>query len=311
MKQSLRSTGILAAFVLVSSYQALASPPVSGAIFTTAVDGSIVNANVQYASKCDVYLDGGPGQHAPAGAAGLPSGNYYFQVTDPSGQTLLSTDAVSNRQFHVSTAGVIDQYVGVGGPAHPTGTDQDHAELGAITIRLANSTCPVDYLDTPNGGGVYKVWVTPVGDFVGNSANVDNACSSGCYHGFLASKSKTDNFKVVPNAATFCLSVMKQMVATDGTISPGTNWPMHVTDAFGSVNNYFTNASDGSLTVCSLVAGTYTVAEDVLAGTYVVGLKVNGTAMPVQSSYSFLWKNKSPDPFVVVFQNGGSRITLN
>src|SRR5437764_15231893 len=105
MKQNLGKMIVTILSVAALSSVALASPPVSGAIFTTAVDGSIVNANVQYATKCDVYLNGGPGPHAPASAAGLPAGNYYFQVTDPNGQTLLSTDAVANRQFHVNTSG--------------------------------------------------------------------------------------------------------------------------------------------------------------------------------------------------------------
>src|SRR5262249_55572450 len=115
MKVNIGMTAVLMLVVLALSGPALASPPVSGAIFTTVVDGSIVNANVQYTSKCDVYLNGGPPPHAPASAAGLPAGGYYFQVTDPSGQTLLSTDAVSNRQFHVNDSGVIDAYTGSGG----------------------------------------------------------------------------------------------------------------------------------------------------------------------------------------------------
>jgi hypothetical protein len=56
--------------------------PLSGAIFTTDPTGSIVNANVQYQSKCDVYLDGGPPPGAPQGAAGLPDGSYYVQVKE-------------------------------------------------------------------------------------------------------------------------------------------------------------------------------------------------------------------------------------
>src|SRR5688500_20193217 len=72
-----------------------------GAIFTTLANGGAVNAN-QYESKCAVYLDGGPGPNAPAGAAGLPDGEYYFQITDPSGKQLLSTDIVSNRRFRGS-----------------------------------------------------------------------------------------------------------------------------------------------------------------------------------------------------------------
>ena len=118
----------------------------SGAIFTTVFDGSRVNAN-HFQTKCGttgVYLDGGPGPNAPQGAAGLPDGDYYFQVTDPSGKTLLSTDAVMFRQFHVS-AGIITGLSGAGN--HNTGTDVDH---GATTIELCA------FNDTPNNGGVLQ-----------------------------------------------------------------------------------------------------------------------------------------------------------
>jgi hypothetical protein len=151
------TTHIPCALYLLAMATTAEGAGVPGAIFTTTVDGSVVNAN-QYASKCAVYLDGGPGPHAPAKAAGLPDGDYYFQVTDPSGAQLLSTDPVSNRQFHVA-GGVITAFLG---SAHPTGIDQDHAALGAITIGLASMSCPNDFLDSPSAGNVYKVWVTPV-----------------------------------------------------------------------------------------------------------------------------------------------------
>src|SRR5713226_287693 len=106
----------LAAALLLAGVPSLTAG-LTGAIFTTNSNGSAVNAN-QYDSPCSVYLDGGPGLHAPATAAGLPDGDYYFQVTDPSGKQLLSTDVVSNRRFRV-TNGVIVSYVGVGGPVHP------------------------------------------------------------------------------------------------------------------------------------------------------------------------------------------------
>jgi hypothetical protein len=282
---------------------------VSGAIFTTVVDGTIVNANTQYTSKCDVYLDGGPGPNAPAGAAGLPEGNYYFQVTDPNGQSLLSTDAVQNRSFHVNANGVIDAYTGTGGPPHPTGIDQSHAAAGAITIRMANSTCPTDYLDTPNNGGVYKVWVTPIGSFAGDPTLVDNPCSGACSHGFVHSQTKTDNFKIRPTTATFCLTIVKQLVDPNtGAISPGLNWPVQITDSAGITNNYFTNNTDGSVTTCNLVAGTYTASETLLAGFNNVGLQVNGAILPAQPLYAFFWNTGAPDPFVVVFQNQGNGI---
>jgi hypothetical protein len=45
------------------------------------------------------------------------------------------------------------------------------------------------------------------------------------------------------------------------------------------------------------------VAEVPVTGSSVVGLQVNGAVLPAQSVYSFLWTTKSPNPFVVVFQN--------
>ena len=58
--------------------------PVSGAIFTTDLGCTGVNINI-FQSKDDVYLDGGP---AHVGAAGLPDGSYYVQVTEPNGTPL-------------------------------------------------------------------------------------------------------------------------------------------------------------------------------------------------------------------------------
>jgi hypothetical protein len=234
----------------------------SGAIFTTTVNGSAVNAN-QYDSKCAVYLNGGPGPHAPASAAGLPDGDYYFQVTDPSGGQLLSTDPVSNRRFHV-TGGIIVAFTGTGGPAHPTGIDQDHGAQGAITIGLANAGCPNDFLDTTSAGSVYKAWVTPVSSFLGNPANVDNPCNGSCSHGFVHSQTKTDNFRVqAGSSATFCLTVQKQFSFGGVTSVDTLGWGMTVTDPSGAqVGGITTTGLDGNTaTVCQLGPGTYTVTE--------------------------------------------------
>ncbi len=84
------ASAVLLGTVLIPT--AASADPISGAIFTTDVTGTEVNAN-QYAAKPDVYLNGGPGLNAPIGAAGLsPDGTYVFQVTDPSGKVLLSQD---------------------------------------------------------------------------------------------------------------------------------------------------------------------------------------------------------------------------
>ncbi len=200
--------------VLVLTVVRISAHAPSGAIFTTLPDGSAVNYNI-YASKLDVYLDGGPGQRAPIGAAGLDEGDYVFQVTDPSGKVLLSTDAARCRQFHVNGNGVIASFTG--GPAsacvsdglllgldgnHDLGTDADHGTDGAITVQL------MPYLDTPNPGGEYKAWVTRLEDFllgcqalgVAGTAGLDivdcGGKTKGNAHGFIPRHSKTDNFKV-------------------------------------------------------------------------------------------------------------------
>lgn len=148
-----------------SSRTATAHAP-SGAIFTTLPDGSEVNFN-----------------HFPT-----------KQDTDPSGKVLLSTDPARCRQFTVAD-GVISAVVDTD-CEHVTGVDVDH---GATTVQL------FPYLDTPNNGGVYKVWVTTVEDFLAGCAEfgvangldvVDCGSVGGNRHGFVPAHSKTDNFKV-------------------------------------------------------------------------------------------------------------------
>jgi hypothetical protein len=162
----------------------------TGAIFTTLFNGAEVNTNT-FTSKDDVYLDGGPGPGAKATAAGLTDGSYVFQVTDPSGKKLLSTDNARCRQFTVS-GGLIAGVVPAGGCEHQTGVDLDH---GSAVIQL------IPFLDTPNPGGVYKVWVTFLSDYTttfGCSLDAVDCTAKGTFHGFGPAHSKTDNFKVKP-----------------------------------------------------------------------------------------------------------------
>lgn len=166
----------------------------SGAIFTTLEDGTEVNLN-QFPDAESVYLDGGPGPGAPQTAAGLDDGTYVFQVTNPSGKRLLSTDLAKCRRFTVAN-GIIAGVVAAGGCEHATGFDVDHS---ATTVQLF----PFDL--TPNPGGVFKVWATFESDFLagctalGESSGldvVDCGNAPGNRHGFVPRHSKTDNFKV-------------------------------------------------------------------------------------------------------------------
>lgn len=155
---------------------------VAGAIYTTVVDGTEVNFNI-YGNKLDVYLNGGPGRGAGSNAPGLvPDGVYVFMVTDPSGATILSTDPARCRQVVVTggiTTGVVD-------------TDCEHnvgplQPGGSVAVQL------MPYDDTPNNGGEYKAWLTPVGSF---ACSLDQVTCGNANHGFINSESKTDNFKV-------------------------------------------------------------------------------------------------------------------
>ena len=178
--------GIMTLVAVLAVGVGVRAASLSGAIFTTTPDGAIVNENVRYESKIEVYLDGGPGPNAPQTAAGLPDGTYYFQVTDPSGKVLLSEDPAKCREVEV-TDGVItalvpggtytvksttyecaiqDEPDGVAGPSgrHDTNTDTDHGPP-AIVVQL------MPFFDTPNPGGVYKAWMIPTDRYLANGGD--------------------------------------------------------------------------------------------------------------------------------------------
>ena len=287
--------------------------PLSGAIFTTTEDGSIVNENVRYEKKEDVYLDGGPGPNAPAKAAGLPEGDYYFQVTDPSGKDLLSTDHISCRRIHVNASGVIDiAYPGTNWEysnsekewvpvpcQHKTGVDLDHSELGAITVQL------YPYDDTPNPGGVYKAWVTPVNQYSNDNPfdpetagkkDVPNGenYGPGNYHGFIPRWSKTDNYKVKQKGPPFIppeITIQKfHDKDLDGVWEEGeeevTGWEVAVTDPLG-----VSNTKGTPVLVVAAEAGDYSAVEETPGGTLQTVSYLDGA---VVSQYP------AADPTVVV-----------
>jgi hypothetical protein len=160
----------LTSALLPISKAILETDPVTGAIWTTDPNGERVNGNL-YTNAKNVYLSGGPHKE---GAAGLPDGVYYFQVTDPPGKTLLSSDPLWKRRFEVK-----DGYIySIDGGTHKWNNDTTRGY--GIVVQL----WPFTY--TPNKGGVYKVWVTEVEHYTPNQ---------GCF-GFIHSLSKTDNFKV-------------------------------------------------------------------------------------------------------------------
>lgn len=173
-----------------------------GAIWTTAADGAKVNANL-YDQKCPPevdpcvvpplvpFLNGGPSFASPS--RWVPDGEYYFQVTDPSGKVLLSTDDIEARRFLVEQIEVdpgvwvkVTTYPLGGNPAPHIACDDEGYTWVTKTIAL----CPMD--DTPNNGGVYKLWITRVGDYL----YPEDDGYEGSRFGFVPAYCKTDNFKV-------------------------------------------------------------------------------------------------------------------
>jgi hypothetical protein len=174
----LAAVAVAALFVIGTPLVSIGSAgSVSGAIYTTTKDGKVVNENT-YAAATDVYLSGGP-QNLKA--SGLPDGTYYFQVTNPSGAKLLSTDDAVCRQLKVVNGRV----------AGSTGPSCKHANG---TLNSANGTLPVQlapFSKTPNPGNEYKAWLVPT-----SRATISSSDPKVLVFG--NSDAKTDNFKA-PN----------------------------------------------------------------------------------------------------------------
>jgi hypothetical protein len=141
----------------------------SGAIWTTDSKGEQVNGNL-FANPRDVYLSGGPDK---IGGNGLPDGDYYFQVTDTSGN-LLSSDNISFRRFTVSNGYITGSY------NHKSNVVDDGITPPRIVVQLWT------FGYTPKKGGECKVWVTGVSNYQEGQG----------VSGFIPSMCKTDNFKV-------------------------------------------------------------------------------------------------------------------
>ncbi len=160
----------LTGFLLSTQKTVFGIDSVTGAIWTTDPNGERVNGNL-YTNPRNVYLSGGPHME---GAARLADGIYYFQVTDPAGKTLLSTDSLDKRKFEV-TGGYMNS---IDGGTHKWNLDTTRGF--GIVVQLWPFTF------SPSKGGVYKVWVTKAEYF---------SPGQGAF-GFISSLSKTDNFKV-------------------------------------------------------------------------------------------------------------------
>lgn len=202
--------------------------PLPGAIFTTNVACGSTDLNL-YASKADVYVNGGP---AHPGAAGLPAGFYWIKVTAPDG-TLLG----------VSTTAIVE--VGAGGQFVQC------YQLAAIVVKASDGTPGYD--STPNPGGEYKVWVSTVSTFDNDSTKTDNfKVPADCIG---------DDCGGEVSGAVISVEKYQDVNANglydDGLDIPISGWPFCVQQAAGAPDCVHVTPSGPML----VVPDTYTVTE--------------------------------------------------
>ncbi|MFL6593283.1 MAG: hypothetical protein ACJ8GK_11340 [Luteimonas sp.] len=223
------------AFALGLTAGPASAAAIHGALFTSDTAGD-VNVNI-YDSKADVYLNGGP-KNDNCAAAGVDDGTYVYQITNPNGDTLLSTDTIDHRQFTV-TDGVITAV-----NDHPTVP----GDCGSLRLQVA------PFNDTPNNGGEYKAWITRLSDYIANGNT------------FKPGSTKTDNFKVkiVTEPEVGGITIYKFYDANgngvwDSEEPPLFGWQMSVSGA----GTGLTQSPDGLITFSglSLDGNPYAVSE--------------------------------------------------
>jgi len=237
-----------AAEIRKAAAPAAAATAAPGAIEIVDASGTPVAGNV-FTSRGDVYFTGGPFD-AACSIGALPDGTYDYQVTDASGETLLSGPV---RTF-VASGGVI---VSADGAA----TASALSSCGSLVVALS----PFDR--APGGSGNYRLWVTPSADFQGSS------CGEGCFFGFLPSFSTTETFAVREDSrcrTTHCLSGFvfsdtNQNGVRDANEPGLPGVVISATDSHGIAATAVSGA-DGAWSICGLPETRYTVTESVPAG---------------------------------------------
>lgn len=242
---------------------AIASAPSTGAAPISGFIGTFGSAGPQqiFSSKSAVFLAVGSASTPCQTFAFLPDGTYVFQVTDPSGTTLLSTDPASERTVTVKN-GVIASY---NGTTHAVGSK---TACGSLTVSLA------PFRDVGTRRAQYVVWLTPSANFEGIPSTIDTVCGPGCFHGFRPESSRAFAFRVEdkPNCEpTFCASGVK-FADTNGNGSRDAGEPglpgveIRAVNESGVVLSALTGG-DGAFQICGLVAGDfYKVLETVPFG---------------------------------------------
>jgi hypothetical protein len=169
--------------ILVSAGMLNAANSPQWSIKTTDESGTEVNGN-RYTEKTGVYLN----------LKGLADGTYYFQVTDPNGNALLSQDNAECRKATIAQ-GVASL---PGSCPHVIGSTSPD---GSLRVQLA------PFADSSNQGGEYKAWLIRL------TTNTTMDGSDPRVVRFLQKDSATDNFRLAtrlaPAEVTYSLSGVK------------------------------------------------------------------------------------------------------
>lgn len=179
--RALAAAGLAAVCLSTSLFVALAAP-FGGAVYTTDSAGAHVNENI-FNGASDVYINGGPNNDSSAGLP--PNEVFYFEVTDPSGRTLLSKDSAACRQVTTDGDGRISGVFADPNCAQPHGTGTIDAANGGLPVRLG------PFNQTTNEGGEYKVTL------VKKNAPGVSVEEDGIHLDYPRSATKSDNFKIL------------------------------------------------------------------------------------------------------------------
>lgn len=257
-----RRTAFVCAAVFV--WAAALAGQTAGSLQTVDAGGSVQST---FGSRADVFLAVGSAATPCQSFDFMADGQYYYQVTDASGN-LLSTTSVASRTFRV-TGGVIRLIAA-----------QDEDIVPAPTTACGSNAIPLaPFSSAGSGEAAYLVWVTPVSRFAGASTDVPDAACSGsdCFHGFRTGSSKILAFRVEDQRncqPTFCVSGIKFADANgNGTRESGENGVPGVeirvvrSDAPPAIPLTGLTRADGSYRICGLTdGGTFHVSETVPNG---------------------------------------------
>lgn len=170
----LRSLFAATVAVLATFVPAAAQTPGAAAVLNRFAERSDGNAFVR---KDGAYLSAGRGTNCSA--ASLADGIYCFELTDPAGTVLLTTDPIVERSVRVKSGRMVE-YLGTTRIFSPKGP----CEGGLLRL--------VPYDTTPFGDGLYKLWLTRIEDYDPNGSHL---------FGFDPAKSKSDDFRVISSGA--------------------------------------------------------------------------------------------------------------